>query len=377
MKLTGRAKNTKTTDLPKVEIIISNQSVVRVLVMVVLTIIGLAALNKVSDALVLIFISFFLALALNAPVHWISEHLPGKRRGSRPIATSISFLIVMSVLIGFLAIIVPPTVSQVSSFIKDLPKTVDDTRHQNNALGEFIRDNNLESVTESIADDLANAAKDSGSTAVSTLSTLSSSLFAVLTVLAMTFMMLVEGPRWVKLAKGFLPKDRREYVAALTRDMYKVVRGYVNGQVTVAFIASIFVLPVLLILNIPYALALAAIVFICGLIPMIGAYIGATIVSLVALLESPVSAVLILAYYILYQQIENYVLQPRIQATATNMSPLLVFASLIIGINLNGIVGGLLAIPVVGCLRILVLDYLHMKGKLDKAEGRRLTAGAK
>jgi len=377
MKLTGRAKNTKTTDLPKVEIIISNQSVVRVLVMVVLTIIGLAALNKVSDALVLIFISFFLALALNAPVHWISEHLPGKRRGSRPIATSISFLIVMSVLIGFLAIIVPPTVSQVSNFIKDLPKTVDDTRHQNNALGEFIRDNNLESVTESIADDLVNAAKDSGSTAVSTLSTLSSSLFAVLTVLAMTFMMLVEGPRWVKLAKGFLPKDRREYAAALTRDMYKVVRGYVNGQVTVAFIASIFVLPVLLILNIPYALALAAIVFICGLIPMIGAYIGATIVSLVALLESPVSAVLILAYYILYQQIENYVLQPRIQATATNMSPLLVFASLIIGINLNGIVGGLLAIPVVGCLRILVLDYLHMKGKLDKAEGRRLTAGAK
>lgn len=377
MKLTGRAKNTKTTDLPKVEIIISNQSVVRVLVMVVLTIIGLAALNKVSDALVLIFISFFLALALNAPVHWISEHLPGKRRGSRPIATSISFLIVMSVLIGFLAIIVPPTVSQVSNFIKDLPKTVDDTRHQNNALGEFIRDNNLESVTESIADDLVNAAKDSGSTAVSTLSTLSSSLFAVLTVLAMTFMMLVEGPRWVKLAKGFLPKDRREYAAALTRDMYKVVRGYVNGQVTVAFIASIFVLPVLLILNIPYALALATIVFICGLIPMIGAYIGATIVSLVALLESPVSAVLILAYYILYQQIENYVLQPRIQATATNMSPLLVFASLIIGINLNGIVGGLLAIPVVGCLRILVLDYLHMKGKLDKAEGRRLTAGAK
>lgn len=374
MKLPGRKKS---TELPKVEIFISNRNVVRVLVMVVLTIIGLAALRKVAPALLLIVIAFFLALALNAPVHWIAQHLPGKRRGSRPMATSISFLIVILVLVGFLAIIVPPTVKQISSFISDLPELVDDTRHENNALGEFIRDNNLESITENISDDLSGAVKESGSTAVSTIGTVGSSLFAILTVLAMTFMMLVEGPRWLKLGRGFLPHDKREYGTKLARDMYKVVRGYVNGQVTIAFIASVFILPMLLILNIPYALALAAIVFICGLIPMIGAYIGATIISLVALLESPLSAVLILAYYILYQQIENYVLQPRIQANATSMSPLLVFVSVIIGINLNGIVGGLLAIPVVGCLRILVIDYLHMKGKLDKAESHRITAGAK
>lgn len=374
MKLIGRKKD---AELPKVEIYISNRNVVRVLIMVVLTIIGLAALNKIANALILIFIAFFLALALNAPVHWIAEHLPGKRRGSRPMATTLSFLIVILVLIGFLAMIIPPTVSQVSSFVKEIPTLVDDTRHEDNALGSFIRDNNLESYTENISNNLSEAAKSSGSTAVSTLGTLGSSLFAVVTVLAMTFMMLVEGPRWVRLGKGFLPHDKREYGTKLAREMYKVVRGYVNGQVTIAFIAAVFILPMLLILDIPYALALAAIVFICGLIPMIGAYIGATIISLVALLESPLSAVLILAYYILYQQIENYVLQPRIQASATNMSPLLVFISVIIGINLNGIVGGLLAIPIVGCLRILVIDYLHRRGKLDIAEGKKLTAGAK
>lgn len=373
MKLPPRKRET----LPKVEIIISNRSVVRVLVMVVLTILGLAALNKVAGALLLIFIAFFLALALNAPVHWIAEHLPGKRRGSRTLATSISFLIVVLVISGFLAAIVPPTVSQVSSFVKELPDIVDDTRHEDNALGRFIRDNNLEGLTENLSDELSSAAKKSGSTAVSTLGTVGSSIFAVITVLAMTFMMLVEGPRWVRLAKSLLPANRREYGAKLTRDMYKVVRGYVNGQVTIAFIASIFILPVLLILNIPYALALAAVVFVCGLIPMIGAYLGATIVSLVALLESPVSALLILAYYILYQQIENYVLQPRIQASATNMSPLLVFTSVIIGVNLNGLVGGLLAIPVVGCIRIVVIDYLQSRGKLDKSGAKKLTAGAK
>lgn len=374
MKLTGR---TKQAELPKVEIIISNRSVVRVLVMVALTILGLAALNKVAGALILIFMAFFLALALNAPVHWIAEHLPGKRRGSRSVATSISFLLVVALLVGFLALIIPPTVSQISSFIKEVPGLVEDTRHQDNALGKFIRDNNLDSMIDNVSDELSEVAKNSGSTAVSTLSAFGSSVFAVLTVLVMTFMMLVEGPRWVRLGQSFLPPNRREHVTRLTRDMYKVVRGYVNGQVTIAFIASFFILPVLLILNIPYALALAAVVFICGLIPMIGAYIGATIVSLVALLESPLSALLILAYYILYQQIENYVIQPRIQANATNISPLVVFASVIIGINLNGIIGGLVAIPIVGCLRILVIDYLQSRGKLGRTESKRLTAGAK
>lgn len=364
----------------KVEITVSNRTIVRVMVIVALTLVGLAALQKVANALLLIFIAFFLALALNAPVHWISQHLPGKRRGSRSVATILSFFIVIAILAGFLATIVPPTVRQVSSFIKAAPQIVDDTRHENNALGRFIRDNNLEDATESLSDELGNAAKSSGTKAVSTLGTVGSSIFAVFTVLALTFMMLVEGPRWIGLAKRFVPVDKREQTVRITRDMYKVVRGFVNGQATIAFIASVFVLPVLLILDIPYAIALSAIVFICSLIPMIGAYLAATFVTLVALTVSLPAALIVLAYYVLYQQIENYVLQPRIQANATNMSPLLVFASVIIGVNLNGLIGGLLAIPIVGCIRILVIEYLQAVGKLEPKEAKKAkaaTAGTK
>ena len=121
----------------------------------------------------------------------------------------------------------------------------------------------------------------------------------------------------------------------------------------------------LFILGISYPVALMVIVFICGLIPMVGHTIGAIIVTLVALFTSPVAAVIILCYYILYQQIENYLIQPRIQANSTNMSPLLVFASVIIGVNFGGIFGGLVAIPVAGCLRIAALDYLHSKKILE------------
>jgi predicted PurR-regulated permease PerM len=145
----------------------------------------------------------------------------------------------------------------------------------------------------------------------------------------------------------------------LAEDMYKVVKGFVNGQVTLAALASLLILPALLLLHISYPIALLVIVFICGLIPMIGHTIGAIIVTVVALFHSTSSAIIILAYYILYQQLENYLIQPRIQANTTNMSPLLVFMSLVIGVSFGGLFGGLVAIPVAGCIRIAVLEYLY------------------
>ena len=186
----------------------------------------------------------------------------------------------------------------------------------------------------------------------------------MLTVLVLTFMMLIEGPHWLSLGKGLLPKDKRKRANALANDMYKVVKGFVNGQVFLAGLAAIMIVVPLLILGVSYPIALMVIVFICGLIPMVGHTIGAVIVSTIALFTSPIAAVIILAYYILYQQIENYVIQPRVQSNSTNMSPLLVFASVIVGVSFGGLLGGLVAIPVAGSLRILVIDYLHRRNML-------------
>lgn len=363
MKL-GARKNENT----QIEVVISNRTVIRVMVMVVLTILGLAALNRVSDALILIFTAFFLAVALNAPVHWIAEHLPGRRRGSRTLATTISFIIVVGILAGIVALIVPPAVKQVSSFVKAAPELVESLRDKDSSLGRFVHDNNLEGTISNLSDDVSEVAKNSGSSAITTVSTVGAAFVGLLTVLVMTFMMLVEGPRWISAGRKLVSKENTERVATVVSGMYSVVRGYVNGQVTLAFVAAVMLLPAMLILHVPYAGALAPIVFLCGLVPMIGHYVGATLVTLVALSHSWVSAVLILGYYILYQQIENYVIQPRVQANATNMSPLLVFASVIIGVNLGGILGGLVAIPIAGCVRILLIDYLQSRGRLPTSK---------
>jgi predicted PurR-regulated permease PerM len=143
--------------------------------------------------------------------------------------------------------------------------------------------------------------------------------------------------------------------------MYRVVKGYVNGQVVLALLAAFMILPVLLITGVSYPAALVVVVFVCGLIPLVGHTIGAVIVSTVALFHSPWSALIVLGYYILYQQIENYIVQPRVQANSTNMSPLLVFMSVIVGVSFGGLLGGLVAIPVAGCIRIVLLDYLQAK----------------
>lgn len=344
-----------------VTLTITNRTVIRVLVLVVLSIIGLAALKRAQHSIVLVSTAIFLALALNAPVHAFAEALPGKLRGNRTLATAVSFFIVVALLISFLIAIVPTVVRQTDQFISAAPGLIEQTQTQNNQIGRFVQKHNLEGEINNVSQQLRERLQNSTGTAVSTITKIGSSIFSVLTILVLTFMMLIEGPHWVRLSEELTPPEQRDHMAQLARDMYHVIRGYVNGQVTLAVLAAVLIFPALVVLGIGYPLALMVVIFVCGLIPMVGHSIGAVIVTIVALFHSIPAAVIILAYYILYQQIENYVIQPRIQANTTNMSPLLVFAAVVIGISFGGLVGGLVAIPIAGCIRVVTLDYLESR----------------
>ncbi len=352
---------------------ISNRTVIRVLLLVVFVMVGFAALRQARHALTLIFTGFFLALALNGPVHWIAVRLPGKIHGSRVAGTAISFFVVIALLAGFLLSIVPPLVRQTSTFISAAPSLVQDAKDPNSTLGNFITRHHLQDEVTKFSHQLSDRLGNIGGTAVSSLTKVGSSIFSVLTILVLTFMMLIEGPRWMRFFRDLIPNEHHKRADRLAGDMYRVVKGYVNGQVVLALIASAMLLPALLILHISYPAALLVVVFICGLIPLIGHTIGAVIVTGVALFHSPWTAIIILAYYILYQQIENYIIQPRIQANSTNMSPLLVFTSVIIGVSFGGLFGGLVAIPLAGCLRIALLDYLRTRRIIEESTYKEFT----
>jgi predicted PurR-regulated permease PerM len=340
----------------------------RVLLLILGTVTIIAAVHKASHALVLIFIAVFLALALNSPVHWIADHIPGKKKGNRALATSISFLIVILLLGGFISSLVPPLVRQTQTFINNAPKLVQNVRSQDSDIGKFVRKYHLQDEVTKFSDQLSDRLKNVSGTALSTATHVGSSVFAILTILAMTFMMLVEGPYWLGFSRRLIPKDRQDDYDHLMHDMYRVIKGYVNGQVTLAALAAILISPALFILHVSYPVALVVVLFICGLIPMVGHTIGAIIVTTVALFHSPTAAIIILAYYILYQQVENYLVQPRVQANSTNLSPLLVFVSVVVGVSFNGLLGGLVAIPVMGCIRILTLYWLEERKLISEAQ---------
>lgn len=360
-------------DIPEIALTISFRTFLRLTLLIALAVIIWTALHRATHALLLIFAAFFLALALNAPVYWLSEHLPGKRRGSRSLATTLSFLIVILLLGGFIASIVPPLVKQTESLVNAAPHLIKDFRSQNSEVGRVIRHYHLEKQVNNVSSQLSARIQHVGGTAFSAAAKIGSSFFALLTILVLTFMMLVEGPRWAAFLKDVIPHRHHDLIERMSSDMYRVIKGFVNGQVTLAALASILIMPAVLILHVSYPAAIMVVIFICGLIPMVGHTIGAVIVTLVALFHSTSAAVIILAYYILYQQMENYLIQPRIQANSTNMSPLLVFMSVVLGVSFGGLFGGLVAIPVAGCMRIGLLEYLRTQKIIDSPEFERTT----
>jgi predicted PurR-regulated permease PerM len=347
---------------------ISNETFIRLAFLTLILIVLLLAIHRATHALLLIFVAFFLTLALNAPVYWLSKQIPGKRRGSRAVATTVSFLIVIVLLGLFLAGVVPPLVRQTNDLINAAPRLIRDLHNENSGIGRVIHKYHLQNEVNAFSNQLESRLKDLSGTAISSLSHILNSAFSVLVILALTFMMLVEGPRWIVFGRQLVPAHQKALTDDLAYKMYNVVRGFVNGQVLLAALASILITPAILLLGISYPAALIVVIFVCGLIPLVGHTIGAIIVTLVALFHSTSAAVIILIYYILYQQIENYIIQPRLQANTTKMSPLTVFMSLTIGVSFGGIFGGLLAIPIGGCIRIAFLEYLRSRNMINDQE---------
>lgn len=337
----------------------SNKTVMRVVVFIVVTFLLFNFLSKISVALQLIFVSIFLALALNPAVSWITERLPSR---SRVRATAVAYLIVISILAGFLAVVVPPFVSQMVELFGEIPTSIEDIENQDTAMVHFIERNNLTTQYTEVISDIKENLQGLTERAVDTATMVGSGVVAFITVLVMTFMMLVEGPRWMQRLAAMQPKNDAKRRLQVAGDMYRMVTGYVNGQLIIAFVAALFAFFALLISSTVYgvsvnAVALACIVGLIGLIPMIGNTVAAVIVVLFCLFVSLPLAITMAIFFLLYQQIENATFQPYIQAKYNELTPLTVFVAAIVGVNVAGFIGALVAIPLVGCLRIFIKAY--------------------
>lgn len=362
----------------KVKIDIETQTFVRFWLVVIGFAAVLGAIYVARDALMTVAAACFLALALNPPVSWLSAKLPGK---SRVGATAIAYLLVVALLGAVVFLVVPPIIEQTAKFADTVPSLIDKATSQRPLLDDFIDHYNLrEAVNQSIDSVKSQASemsKQIGLVLVGTVTGAFGWLANLFFILVLGFFMLVEGPMWIKKIWGlYEDSEKLEAHRATVEKMYRVITGFVNGQIAVSAVGASFVFVTLLIMSlfsnlatpVNLALPLAVIVFIMELIPMIGATLALVLVGLILLLNSPFAALIFALLYLVYQQVENNIITPHIQSKNVELSVLWIITALLIGASLFGLVGGLVAIPIAGCVRVLLMDYLDYAKKRRAAQ---------
>lgn len=344
---------------------IETKHVIKILALVVTFTVGVLAIMRMYDALVLVGTSLFFALALNPAVTFLSRYMPKKRRGP---AVAIVMIIGLSLLSFVVFSIVSPVAREASAFANTVPERLEIIRSEDSFIGGLIQRYNLQDNIDSLVESTKDNVEVLAASAVSRVGQFGNSLVTSITGLVMTVLMLMSGPALLHSFANKIYRDKalRERHESVVYKMYKVVTGYVNGQVLIALVASLFALGAMFLLKIPYPLPLAAIVFLFGLIPLIGNTLAAILVVLFTfVLKDVTSALFIGAFFVLYQQVENATLQPMIQGKTTQLPTLVIFVSVILGVALMGPIGGLFAIPAAGCAKVLLNDYLQHRDDLS------------
>jgi predicted PurR-regulated permease PerM len=331
------------------------RAVLVVLGIIIAAYVAITIIRETRGILIWIFVAIFLALALNPGVEWLLAR-GVKRRG---VAVGITFIGAILAIAAIGATIIPIIISQVNDFIDAVPGYVEDLTAGRGRLGFLEREYNItERVREAISEGGTSQVLGISGTALAVTKSVVTAIVATLTIAFLTLFMLLEGPAWMERLYSLLPEDKQPRWRAIGHEIYRTIGGYVTGNLAISVIAGFASTAVLLALDVPYAVALGLLVAIFDLIPLAGATIAAIIVSTVGFLDSLTSGVILVIFFVLYQQLENHVLQPVVYGRTVRLSPLAVLIAVLIGAQLAGVIGALAAIPVAGTIQVLVRDWL-------------------
>ena len=312
----------------------------------------LRALASATQIFVIIVIALYLAMGINPAVEGL------RKRGLSRVTAIISiFAGILAFVIFFIALVIPPVISQGSALITSAPDLLRDLETH-----PVIADLNKQfGVIDSLQKILSEVTSD-GTLIISAFGgvvgvgkTVLSGAFTAASVLILTLYFIVGLPQATNFTMRFIPATRRDRVSRLTFAIIARVGSFVGSQIVLAFMAAIFILILGLSLGLPSPFAIAMIVLVCALIPLIGHYIGGSIVTMIALTQSLLFGVIALILYIVYVQIENYVFTPKIMKRALNVPGAVTIISALVGTSLLDLVGALLAVPVAASI-ILILE---------------------
>jgi predicted PurR-regulated permease PerM len=299
----------------------------------------------------LVVIAAFFAIILNPLVDAVTRlHI---RRG---LATTIVFALGVTAFAGLVYTFVRPVYDAGQDFARDIPGFVDQAQHGEGRVGELIQRFHIDEKVKENAPKLQDALSNAGGPAVHAAQAVASGLLALLTILVLSFLMLLEAPIIIGAFLALLSPDHAVQVRRIGQDAARAVTGYMAGNLVISVIAGLVTWIFLTIVGVPFAGVLGLWVAFADLLPLVGATLGAIPTIFIAFLTSTGAGIAVVVMYIVYQQVENHVLQPVVMSRTVNLNPLGVLLSVLVGVELAGFVGALLAIPAAGAIQVVVRD---------------------
>jgi len=328
--------------------------------LVLATVVAIYLIRLLAHIESLLLISAFFAIVITPAVDVLRHRL----RLKRGVATSLVFLLGISLVVGMLYTFITPLVDQTQEAIDEFPTYLSEAREGRGPLGDLVKRFELDRRYEENKDKIEDSLSQASGPALEVASRVFAGFVSLLTVLVLTFMMVLYGPELLRGALGVLPPVRRERVTAVAADCAKALTGYVMGNLLISIIAGVCTFVALMVFGVPFRGVLALWVGFADLIPLVGATLGAIPTVAVAFLHSTTAGIGILVFYIVYQQFENHVLQPAVMSKTVHINQLFVLVSVLIGVELFGILGALLAIPAAGVISVVVRDlWDHREGR--------------
>src|SRR3954454_11244801 len=328
--------------------------------LILATVVAVLLVMRVEQVLVWMLIALFFTVALYPVVNFVQRRMTWCRRS---LATLVVFLVVVLVLGGLLTAFAVPSASEGSDLAGQLPTIIGDARAGRGPVGDLLERTNALQLVQNNEARIREFATGLGTPALNLLRGLGTGIVAAVTIFVLAYLAVLEGPKVVDGTLALFPPQRAERIRRVTHDCAKTVTGYISGNLLISAICGVLTYAVLKFSGVPFSALIALFVAIADLIPLAGATLGAVVASIAAFLHSVPAGIAVVIFFVIYQQLENHLLQPVIFARTVKLNPLAVLIAILLATELAGILGALLAIPVAGIIQVVLRDvWDHRRG---------------
>ena len=321
--------------------------------LVLATALAVLFVMTVQQVLVWMVVALFFAVALYPLVDWVERKVRWCRRS---VATLVVFLVVFLAIAGLLTAFAVPLAQQASQLAGQLPGIINDARAGRGPVGHLLERVNALHWVQQNESRIGEFASGLGTPALNALRAASTAVIAIVTIFVLSYLAVLEGPKVVQGTLALFPPHRAERIRRVTRDCARTITGYISGNLLISVICGGLTFAVLEVFGVPFAGLIALFVGIADLIPLVGATLGAIVAGIAGFLHSVPAGIAVVVFFVVYQQLENHLLQPLIFSRTVKVNPLAVLVAILLATELAGILGALLAIPVAGIIQVIARD---------------------